>query len=219
MSNKNHHWKPTTSVVGGCHDISLPIYEGMTVYPNNPKPVIKRYSSIPNKKTNESLIRIGSHTGTHFDSALHVYAKGWSTSKPSLSSFFGDAIVADVGKCGKSITESHLSRIKINAGDIVLLKTENSNAGYRRFYKDYAYLDISGARYLAGLRVKAVGIDYLGIEKFGGDMSVHKALLRNNILIFEGLYLKGIRPGRYKFYGFPIKIDADAAPVRAVLMK
>ena len=46
------------------YDVSLPIREGMIVYPGNPEPSIRRYSSIPRDKVNESLITFGSHTGT-----------------------------------------------------------------------------------------------------------------------------------------------------------
>ncbi|MFH1327391.1 MAG: cyclase family protein [Candidatus Bathyarchaeota archaeon] len=54
------------------YDVSIPIRKGMTVYPDNPEPSIDRYSSIPQIKVNESLITLGSHTGTHVDSKLHI---------------------------------------------------------------------------------------------------------------------------------------------------
>ena len=53
------------------YDISLPIAEEMIVYPDNPQPSIVRYASIPTDKVNESMITIGSHTGTHVDSKFH----------------------------------------------------------------------------------------------------------------------------------------------------
>ena len=54
------------------YDVSLPIKESMIVYPGNPEPLIRRYLSIPQNKVNESLITLGSHTGTHVDSKLHI---------------------------------------------------------------------------------------------------------------------------------------------------
>ena len=54
------------------YDISLPIAEGMIVYPDNPQPSIVRYASIPTDKMNELIITIGSHTGTHVNSRLHI---------------------------------------------------------------------------------------------------------------------------------------------------
>ena len=54
------------------YDISLPIAEGMIVYPDNPEPSIVRYASIPTDKVNESVITIGSHTGTHVNSNFHT---------------------------------------------------------------------------------------------------------------------------------------------------
>ena len=52
------------------YDVSLPIREGMMVYPGNPEPSIRRYSSIPRDKVNESLITFGSHAGTHVDAYM-----------------------------------------------------------------------------------------------------------------------------------------------------
>jgi arylformamidase len=41
------------------YDVSLQIRKGMIVYPGNPEPSIRRYSSIPREKVNESLITLG----------------------------------------------------------------------------------------------------------------------------------------------------------------
>jgi len=57
------------------YDVSLPIREGMVLYPRNPEVSIKLYTSISLDKTNESLITLGSHTGTHVDSMLPFRVK------------------------------------------------------------------------------------------------------------------------------------------------
>ena len=66
-----------------------------------------------------------------------------------------------------------------------------------------------------------VGTDNMDIEDEScGDFSVHKTLLRNNILIAENLDLKNISEGFYKLYCFPLKIEnADGSPIRAFLEK
>ena len=53
-------------------DVSLPITEEMVIYPGKPGPSIKRYSSVPRDKVNESILTMGSHTGTHVESRLHL---------------------------------------------------------------------------------------------------------------------------------------------------
>ncbi|EET89957.1 MAG: cyclase family protein [Candidatus Micrarchaeales archaeon] len=201
------------------YDISMPIDASMLVFPGNPKPSIKRYSSIPKRLANESLVEVGSHTGTHFDAGLHALKNGWSSGSVPLESFFGKAAVVDLTGAGKIIGREQLVGKGIRRGMIVLLKTENSLFGYRKFRKDFASLGISGARYLVERGVKAVGIDYLSIERFGSDMSVHRMLLRKRIPIIEGLMLGKVAPGSYNFVGLPIKVDIDAALMRAVLLK
>jgi len=57
-------------------DVSLPIQEGMIVYPGNPKPSIRKYAQIPKDVTNESVITFGCHTGSHVDSRLHISNEG-----------------------------------------------------------------------------------------------------------------------------------------------
>ncbi len=201
------------------YDISIQINNKTIVYRNNPKPKINNYSKTPKNKTNESLICIGSHTGTHFDSQLHIKQNGWSSASINLNSFYGKAIVIDLINCKNEINEEDLKKYKIYKNQIILLKTKNSNLENHKFITDYVHLSISGAKYLAKLKVKAVGIDYLSIEKFNSNLLVHKELLNKKILIFEGLKLNKIHEGNYTFIGFPLSLDIDAAPLRAVLMK
>ena len=49
------------------YDVSLPITEETIVFPGNPKPKMTQYATIPKDITNETLICMGSHTGTHVD--------------------------------------------------------------------------------------------------------------------------------------------------------
>ncbi len=200
-------------------DISMGLANGMLSYPNNNRIRIAGSKSIKRDGANQSHLCMESHTGTHIDAAYHAMEKGWKLGSRRLSDFAGNAIVVDVSGSGKLIGKSALQGKRIRNNDIVLLKSENSKMGYSRFRKDYASLAMDGAEYLVALHAKAVGIDYLSIERFRSDMSVHRKLLGSGILIYEGLMLKGVRPGRYGFAGFPLKYDGDAAPARAVLIK
>jgi len=71
-----------------------------------------------------------------------------------------------------------------------------------------------------GRGIRLVGIDYLGIHRFGNARSVHEILLGANVVILEGLNLADIAPGRYQLACLPLKIaGGDGAPVRAILIK
>ena len=199
-------------------DISMKIDRYMLVYPKNPIPEIKKYSSIPKNKTNESLISIGSHTGTHVDSMLHVSKNGKAVDALSLNSFCGHCKVLDLTNVGREIRKEHLTEYEINKDDILLLKTENSKKQYKRFREDFAYVSLSAARYLIQKRIKTLGVDYLSVKKFGKADEIHKMVI-SNMTLFEGLYLKNVAKGQYFFVGLPLKIHCDGSPARVVLIR
>ena len=200
------------------YDISLEIKEGMTVYPGNPPPQIKLYASIPMNKTNESLICIGSHTGSHVDTKRHLRNEGAGSANLPLDTFYGKSKVLDLTNVEKEIHREHLESYSIKLGDIILLKTKNSQRGYREFREDYVYVKLDAAKYLVGAGVKTLGFDYLSVKKFEADDDVHQTLIEN-LTLFEGLNLAEVPEGEYTFIGFPLRLDSDAAPARAILIE
>jgi arylformamidase len=203
------------------YDISLEISENMPVYKDKPekKPKISITRTLK-EGTNEARIEADLHTGTHVDSPYHTISGGKTIEKISLDKFFGNAVVLDFTKTKGCITgndlKKHSSSIKKNS--IVLLKTRNKPM--KIFDFNFTYLEKSGAKFLASRKIKAVGIDGLGVERAQEGHPTHNILLGKNILIFEGLDLSKIKEGSYTFYGFPLKIkNADASLVRAVLIR
>ena len=83
------------------YDVSLPIREDMVVYPGNPSPRIRRYASIPEKTTNESTLPLGSHTGSHVDSPLHIRNGAPGVDSLPLESFVGRCKVLDLTQAGE----------------------------------------------------------------------------------------------------------------------
>lgn len=203
--------------VAKIYDISMTIREGMLTYPGDPSPKIDLYSRIPKEVTNESLIKIGSHTGTHVDAGRHISNTGYTADKIALNSCIGKCEVVDLTRCGDSIHEKDLIG-RVGKSKIVLLKTNNSLKQYDRFRKDFAHVAADAAKYLVRIGVKTLGIDYLSVKKFNKDDDVH-ALIIKNMTLFEGLYLKGIRGGKYTFVGLPLRMATDGSPARAILVK
>lgn len=202
-------------------DISMEISENMPVYKNRlekrPKISITRTLK---EGANESKLDIFVHTGSHVDAPYHVLENGKTIDELSPEKFIGKAVVLDFTKVKNSITKNSLrkTKIKIQKDDIVLLKTKNKLG--KDFDFNFTYLEKSGAEYLASRKIKAVGIDSLGIERDQPSHLTHKILAKKNIPIFEGLDLSKIKQGRYFFHGLPLKIrKGDASPVRAVLVK
>src|SRR6185295_5284875 len=89
------------------------------------------------------------------------------------------------------------------------------------FRKDFTYLELAAAEYLAEQGVRLIGIDYLSIEQFDQkDHPTHLALLKHGIVIVEGLNLASVAPGRYELICLPLRIrsgNGDGAPARAIL--
>ncbi|MCL5114979.1 MAG: cyclase family protein, partial [Candidatus Marsarchaeota archaeon] len=151
------------------YDISMEVKEGMLTYPGNPAVKIRSRLKIPKSVNNVSEISMGSHTGTHVDSELHIKNDGKGADMLPLNGFYGPARVLDVTKAGSSIGRKELSRFGVRRGEIILIKSSNSTKQYKRFRKDYAHISVDGARYLTERRVKTLGVDYLSVKRFGGD--------------------------------------------------
>ena len=203
-------------------DISITISEAMVTYEGDPKIRIQKTKNLHDDGVILSQITMGLHSGTHIDSPAHFFEDGKSIDKLKLESFIGEAKVYDFTFIEESIKESDLKNIKIKEGEILLFKTKNSEL-YKRdsFSKNFVYLDEGGADYLFEKKIKAVGIDYLSIEKFGSDNNyVHKRLLLNQIPIIEGLNLGHVKPGKYALFCLPLKVlGGEAAPARCILIR
>lgn len=200
-------------------DISMKIDEEMIYYPGNPSPEIEKYRERPGDSTTESKICFGSHTGTHVDAPQHVEEGGKTVDELELENFFGEASVLDLTECTENVDREDLEGKELDR-DILLLKTDNSNHGYEEFREDFTYLTLEAVKYLAEKGIETVGIDYLSLVKFDGGEKAKEAheLANEKMTVIEGLDLREVEPGKYEFSGMPLKMGADGAPVRAVLI-
>ena len=199
-------------------DISLPIDEKTVVYPGNPKVNIK---TMYGKTSTYSEIKFGSHTATHIDAPKHVFKRGFGVDKIDLKKVIGECRVLDMTNVKEAVKVGDLKKVNIKKGERILVKTKNSQKGFKKFYNDYIYLDGSAAEFLAQKKILLFGIDYLSVKKRGGkDTRPHTSLLKKGIVIFEGLDLSKVKPGKYFFIGLPLKFtNLDGSPARAVLLR
>lgn len=202
-------------------DISWPISEEITAYKNRKTVCFTHTKNFEADGVRESTIQLGSHTGTHVDAPSHFLENGGSINKYSLATLCGLCVVFDLMDVEEKITKEDLQDLEIKNNKIVIFKTKNSMLGSNAaFNPGFVYLDPSAAQYLAQHHVKAVGIDYLGIERNSPKHETHTALLEKNIPIIEGLRLKNIIPGEYTLICLPLNIiGLEAAPARAILLK
>ncbi len=203
-------------------DISIPITEKTIVWENEFSPQIKEYESISNGSTsNTSLIKMSLHTATHIDFPRHFFDDGKTLEDFELERFYGRVYVAEIDD--DPVTDKSFEKADIPEGTKkILIKTGNSEL-YKlgKFSKDFVALKNSGADWLIKRGIELVGIDYLSIEKYENESyPVHRRLLKNDVLIVEGLNLENVSEGEYILFSLPLKVfSKDAAPVRAFLLE
>jgi arylformamidase len=202
-------------------DISVPNGPGQHVYPGDPEPRIEVVRSIARGDVcNLSLLTMGSHTGTHVDAPYHFLADGPRLGDVPLDRMVGDALVADL-RGRAAVDAAALEGVALRPGDILLCRTDNSWRWEKSdFQRDFVYLPEDAAALLVTRGVRAVGMDYLSIERFGSpDFPVHHRLLGAGVFVIEGLDLRSVEPGRYTLVCLPLKLPAlDGAPARAILL-
>ena len=200
-------------------DISWPITPSTTQYKNRNEIHIEQTKRFEVDGVRASVVTLGCHVGTHVDAPSHFLKDGKSIEHYQLEQLIGPCVVLDLTHVKEAITVQDLEHHEIQANLIVLLKTKNSFLTHDAAYDpNFVYLEKSGAQFLVEKKIKAVGIDYLGIERNQSQHETHSALLGANIPIIEGLRLAQVLPGSYFFCCLPLAIhEAEAAPARAVL--
>ena len=202
------------------YDISMPITEEIPVWKGREekKPRFFIESDFERGTVYESSIHMNMHTGTHLDRTLHILPDGNRMDSLKLEELITECSVIDLTEVTQGITEADFRGKSILPGDFILLKTRNSYDPILE--KEFIYLEKSGAEYLAGIPIRGVGIDALGVERGQPGHETHIALMRKGIHILEGLRLAEVREGRYQLIALPLNIpNAEAAPVRAILLE
>ena len=184
--------------------------------------MIERTGSINGEDVaNTSRISIGVHTGTHVDAPLHFIDGGKSIDQLDINLITGTVTVIDTGN-ERRITRRLISDILADDCKAVFFKTLYSNIPLTgSFDTDYPDLEPDAAEFLTETGVRVVGIDTLSVERYDSrGFTVHKTLLSREVLIVEGLCLKGVTAGKYEYICMPMLIKgSDGAPARVVLIQ
>jgi len=207
------------------HDVSLAISDELPVWPGNPGVSMKQTSSIlAGDNANVTQIQMGVHTGTHIDAPSHFEIDGKTIDQLPIELLIGACRVVEIPDSCNYIGPAELAKTDLRGVIRILFKTKNSKLwkyNKKIFQKNFIYLSKEGANFLIEHGIKLVGIDYLSVENFGSlDHATHHLLLRNQVVIIEGLNLSGIFEGEYDLIALPIKLKgADGAPARVILME
>jgi arylformamidase len=205
-------------------DISIPLREGMTTWPDSVGLTLTRTKRMEDGDVvNNSRLDFDVHMGTHIDAPWHFLAAGEKIEDLALADLIGPAVVAHLPDCD-AIGEAELEALALPAGtQRLLLKTRNSTwwaGGTTPFREDFVALTAGGARWIVERGMRLVGIDYLSVQRFRDPPLTHHLLLGARIVIVEGLHLADVEPGEYELICLPILLHgAEGAPARAVLRR
>jgi arylformamidase len=200
------------------YDVSVNIKNDMLSFPGDTLTRKEKTNEINKDGYKLSNISFSVHVGTHVDAPSHFIENGKNINDIKLDYFMGKAQVIEI-KNKQKITKEELTNLEINS-EKILFKTKNSSyLKENEFYKDFIYLTLKGAKYLVEKGVRFIGIDYITIEELGTtNFDVHNFLLKNEVIILEGIDLSEINPGIYNLTALPLKLnDCEASPVRAIL--
>ena len=202
-------------------DISWPISADSTEYKDRTTIHFQPTTDFDAHNVRNTTIQLNAHTGTHIDAPSHFLKDGASVEHISLQHIIGHCTVIDLTHVQNGITAQDLLDHSIHKDNIILLKTRNSEWAFNApFNPHFIYLTESGAQYLKNKQIKAVAIDYLGIERNQPAHQTHTLLMNSNIIIIEGLRLLSVTAGSYFFICLPLNIiGLEASPARAILMK
>lgn len=206
-------------------DLTHTVTPDIPVCPGSPAPELSSAATMTRNGYRETLLKLGSHTGTHMDAPRHMLPDGAGLDVLPISQFCGRAVVVDVSHLapGGVITVGFLREQNgtTRSADFVLFYT-----GWEKKWGTSAYLedgfpvpDEEAAKYLVSCGLKGVGTDALSIDPLGStDYPAHKTLLGGGLVVIEGLCLKKVVCRRFfHLLALPLKYSsADGAPVRAV---
>lgn len=202
-------------------DISWPVSPEMTAYKNNRVVDFKSTKIFERDVARESVVTLGTHTGTHVDAASHFMRDGGTIDQLDLASLIGLCTVIDMTHKQEKITANDLVACDLQEGGMILFKTKNSALAPTDFFcPQFIYLDATAAQFLASKKLRCVGIDYLGVERNQPGHETHTALFAAGTVIIEGLRLQDVEAGEYFLCCLPLALEGlEAAPARAVLLQ
>jgi arylformamidase len=202
-------------------DVSMDIFTGMTVWPGDEDVLLERTDSLEQgAAANVSRLRCSVHTGTHVDAPLHFIAGGFAVEQLPLETLCGPAWTASFVQAER-ITAELLAVAGIpEETKRLLLRTSNSEvvAESAPFLDRYVGLDAGAAEWIVRHGIRLVGIDYLSVAAPDQTGRVHQILLKENIILVEGLRLSEVPAGPCRFSCLPLKlVGSDGAPARAMV--
>ena len=196
-------------------DLSHEITDGMPLYPGDDETRLFSVRTFEKDKYVAYRLETGLHAGTHIDAPAHLINSGAYLPGIPLERYRGNGCLLDArGSFVIDMRDEY--KDKVHTGDIVLILTGHSDTfGAPEYFSGSPAITMTLARFLIETGIKMLGIDFPSPDF--PPFPVHKELLRAGIPLLENLTnLKNIPPTPFTVVALPLKIHAEASPVRAV---
>ena len=196
-------------------DLSYEIYNSMPVYPGDIEVELENDKKIVKDGYCNHNLSMGMHTGTHLDLPAHMLEDVRNVADISLEDLSGQAkIIYAAGQTEINLKSEYKDIIEKN--DIILIYTGfEKEYGSEEYYKNHPVISEELADFLIEKAIKLLGFDMPSPDY--SPFKIHDKLFANDIFILENLcnLEKLLGLSSFKLFVFPLKIRAEAAPVRA----
>lgn len=203
-------------------DISFPLREGLPTWPGDPGPQFRLRASHENGNgVDVTEIAMVAHTGTHLDAPRHFVAGAKRVHELDLRVLMGPVHVVHFESDGPIPASFFADQDLPDPLPRLLLHCTRNEGALERdtFFEDYVAITPEAAEWLVGRGLRLIGTDYLSIGGFReGNRETHLVLLGAEVIIVEGLDLRGVAPGEHTLICLPLVLPADGSPCRAVLL-
>ncbi len=193
-------------------DLSWPMEDGMPVYPGDRQTSLVKEKSVEKDFYTAYALDTGLHAGTHMDAPMHLLENAPGIDTIPLSRCLVPGVLLDV-RGQREIKAPELPEGAL-AGKAVLLYTGmEAYYGTDRYYRDHPVVSPDLARRLVKENIAFLGMDMPSPDE--PPFPVHKLLLKAGIPVVENLRNLGSLKGAFEIAAFPLRLMAEASPVRA----
>jgi kynurenine formamidase len=215
-------------------DLSVPVVTGMPVYPGDPQVEITPALTVAGDGVNVQRVHMGSQSGTHADAPYHIDDALPRLEQVPLDRFTGPAVLMDArGLPPRTAIGPETLPAGLAPGTVLLIATGWSAHWGSEEYLAHPYPAVETAEAIVAAGVRTVGIDALSVDRTPPpgpsqpstedfSLDAHRVLCGAGAVIVENLtgldrLLDAQEAGRrVEVSMFPLRLDGDGAPVRAV---
>lgn len=193
------------------YDISQELFT-CSVFPGDGAPERRQVMTIgENGICNLTELSMCAHNGTHIDAPYHFYKDGKTIDKICLESVIGKCFVVSANG---EITDAAAKNIIKKAKGI------DTEASKRILIKGDAVVSLEASKVFCKENVLLVGNESQTVGPIDAPADVYYELLKNEVVILEGIRLSDVTDGVYFLNSAPINLGgSDGAPCRAVLIE